>query len=144
MGEEQRDVRVRYDGAVRSPLLLAVVLTLAWLAFAGAPPKRKAPPKPVSPELRELIAKALDDVEQQVGGCVLEGQGGSLVWTKVVKLSLTLDSAGKLMKSKVAYEPDDVSESVRKCVDAVLAATPFPKTNAPLTNIERTWTFSMR
>lgn len=126
----------------RLPFLLA--LTLSALAVAGAPPKKKAPPKPVAPEVHEAISKALDDAEQKVGGCILEGQGGSLVWNKAVKLSVTLDSAGKLMKAKVAYEPDDVSDSVRKCVDGVLAAVTFPRTSAPLTNIERSWTFSMR
>jgi hypothetical protein len=128
--------------SLRLPLVLA--LTLAAPALAGTPPKKKVPPKPVAPEVHEAISKALDDAEQKVGGCILEGQGGSVVWNKVVKLSLTLDSAGKLMKAKVAFEPDDVSDSVRTCVDGVLAAVTFPKTNAPLTNIERSWTFSMR
>lgn len=131
--------------SVRTHLRLALVVSfVAAIALAG-PPKKKAPPAPapVTPELHERISKALDEAEQKVGGCLLEGESG-VVWTKTVKLNLSIDSAGNLVGSKVLFEPDDVSATTRKCVDDALLAVAFPKTNAPLTRIERTWTFGMR
>ncbi len=128
---------------MRSTLRLSLVLlcTAAAVAFAG-PKKKKAPPKPPpAPAAEAAISRALDTAEEKVGGCVLESAGPA-PWTRVVRVKVSINGAGQVLKSSVALEPDDAAGGkLRPCIEAALGAVAFPKSPAPLSNAEREWTF---
>jgi len=119
-------------------------LVSASLVFAAPPKKKKvAPPKPAANLVTEAaIKKTLDGAEEKVGQCVLENNPGG-GWTLVVKAKVALNSAGQLMGTTLALNPDGpTAEKTKKCIDAVLQTLTWPKSPAPLVNAEREWTFS--
>ena len=126
-------------------LFLILSCVVATLAVAGG--KKKAPPPPPPKTAANIatevaIKKALDGAEQKVGGCVLDnGPAGN--WTIVVKAKIALNSAGQLMGTTLTLTPDSsTAEKTRQCIDAVLQTLTWPKSQAPMVNAEREWTFS--
>ncbi len=123
--------------------MLTVVL-LASFAFAASPKKKKKPaPKPAANLVTEAaIKKTLDGAEEKVGQCVLEHNPGG-GWTLVVKAKVALNSAGQLMGTTLTMTPDGpTGEKTKKCIDGVLQTLSWPRSQAPLVNAEREWTFS--
>ena len=112
----------------------------------AAPKKKKAPappPKTAANIATEVaIKKALDGAEEKVGACALE-HGGPGNWTIVVRAKIALNSAGQLMGTTLTLVPEvAAAEKLRKCIDDILQGLTWPKSQAPMVNAEREWTFS--
>lgn len=133
--------------AVRSLVRLCVLVSLVVASIAGAAPKKKkpVPPKPAANIAMEVaIKKTLDGAEERVGGCVLENAPDGPI-KLVVTAKVALNSAGQLMGTTIAMAPDGASaEKTRKCIDGVLQGLTWPKSNAPLINAEREWSFETK
>ena len=119
---------------------------VASLALAAAPKKVAAPkvkPKSAANVATEAaIKKALDGAAEKVGACVLDN-AGSAPFTLVVKASLNINSAGQLLASTVTLTPEGPSaEKTRKCIEGVVQSLTWPKSNSPMVNAEREWSFS--
>jgi hypothetical protein len=126
--------------------LSIVALALSCVAFAAPPKKKKvAAPKATAATIATEVAikKTLDGVEGKVGGCVLDNAGPA-AFTLEVKAKITLNSAGQLMGTTITMAPDGGvgGDKTRACIDGVLKELVWPKSNAPLINAERQWTFS--
>ena len=131
---------------VRDLVRLCVVVSVVLGSLAIAAPKKKKPvPKPAANIATEVaLKKTLDGAEEKVGGCVFENAPAG-PFTLVVKAQLALNSAGQLMRTTISFVPDGASaEKTRKCIDGVLQGLTWPKSNAPLINAEREWTFESR
>jgi len=118
-------------------VLLAVMLS-AMSAWAG--PKKK---KPVPSVKSVELTKALDAVQPDAGNCVVGVLGGTNAWTAVVKVKLVLDAQGHIVGLQTTATPEG-AEKAAPCIEAVLKKASWPATHAPLTTVEREWTFSMQ
>lgn len=122
---------------------LVALCLLASLAVAGPKKKGKKPPAPVKPPpTAEVDIKlALDARQEQVGACVLDSAGNELT-SQLVRVSLTLNSAGQLLGADVGLEPEPAQAAkLRECVTAAVRGASFPRLKAPLVKVEREWTF---
>ena len=122
---------------VRLALVLCLASSVAWSAA-----KKK---KPAVPPVDETAAvrKAFDAQQDQVANCVVTHAPAGK-WSLTVKVQATLNSAGQMMSLKLGLNPEPATPGpTRDCIDKVLRAAAYPKTAAPLINVDRDWTFTM-
>lgn len=126
-------------------LALLVVLS-SFFAFAGPPKKAAGKKKPPPPPVASVeLAKALDERQGEVGGCVVSGEEPNTKWTEVLKVKLVLNSQGQVFSLDLAIAPGNAkSEATKQCIDKALRAGTWPKVSAPMVTAEREWTFAMQ
>lgn len=126
-----------------------LVLCLASASICVAATRRKPAPAAPAPKAAAVdqtaaIRHAIDAEQQHVVDCVVKSAPSGR-WSVTVRLQAKLNSAGQMLSLKldVTPEPSDV-EGKKTCIDQVLRNATYPKSAAPLTSIDREWTFSMQ
>lgn len=124
-----------------------LVLLSSLVAVAGPPnPKKKSAKKPPPvPVASAEVARALDERQAEVGGCVVSGEEAGAKWTEVVKVKLVLNSAGQVFSLDLDLVPGNAkSAATKECIDKALRAGTWPKLPSPMVTAEREWTFAMQ
>lgn len=150
--------RLPFDFEEEALKLVSLMLFVASFAWAGppaaaapadkkpAPAAKKGKKKPPPPPAASVeVAKALDERQGEVGGCVVSGEEANTKWTEVVKVKLVLNSQGQVFSLDLGIAPGNAkSEATKQCIDKALRAGTWPKLPSPLVTAEREWTFAMQ
>ena len=130
---------------VRGLTLVLLLCSLGEPAVAATKKTRKPVPAPVAQVSTEAeIRKALDGPQDKVAECVVsQAPGGA--WSLTVKLQMTITGAGQILALRLEFAPELAwAPKTRACIESVLGEVVFPKSGAPLVNVERDWTFKMQ
>ena len=120
-----------------------VLIVCAVCSIALAAKKKPAPAPSASATTEAAIKKALDGAQEQVASCVVSGAPAGK-WSLTAQIKLSITGAGQIMSLKIGLTPEPAgADKTRDCVEKVLRAVAFPKSNAPLINVDREWSFSM-
>src|SRR5438477_12955511 len=122
-------------------------LTLASLLLAAAAagaPKKKPAPKPAAPIVSEekQLSAAAERHAEEVQRCALEHALAGGAKQVEVRAKITVNSSGQVFGLEVTVTPPD--EPTKTCVDKALRSAVFPRINAPLATIDRSWTFAVQ
>lgn len=121
-----------------SAVLLCLLAGALVEAHAHGKGKRgRKPPLPPQVALHNTLNTRRNEIQECAVKYALEqGADRADITTQV-----TINSAGQVVDSRttVTVEGGD-GDQVKACVDKVLRAIRFPRNDAPLIHIERTWT----
>ena len=111
-------------------------------SFAHArKPARKAP-APTEKDISDALTAHQPEVQQ----CAVDHGIAAGAQAVDIVASLNVDGRGRVIsctvRAKMAGGQHSAVEGLEKCVDGVLRAIQFPRTNRPMIQIERTWTVS--
>ncbi len=121
---------------------LALSACLVFSLAVGAEAKKKKKKGPaVTPQA--ALSDTLNAKRDEIQGCAVDFALNKGAKKAEVTTSVTINSAGQVIDSriKVVIEGGD-GEQVKSCVEKVVRGIKFPRTDAPMINIERTWTVS--
>lgn len=125
------------------PLCAALfLLGLGAGAEAGKPKKKKGAALPPQVALSNTLNEKRDAIQDcAVKEALEQGAQSAHITTKV-----TINSRGQVVDSRVEVKlqggADALPPRVRTCVERVLKEIKFPRSDAPLIQIERTWNVS--
>jgi hypothetical protein len=123
-------------------LLLPLCLFAGLLLMpAEAAARRKKKPAPLPPEA--ALSETLNTKRDEIQNCAVDFALKKGAQKAEITTSVTINSAGQVIDNriKVVVEGGD-GEQVKSCVEKVVHGIKFPKSDAPIINIERTWTVS--
>lgn len=117
------------------------VLALLPLLSGGAEAKKKKKGMKVPPQA--ALSETLNARRDEIQGCAVDFALNKGAKKADIKTAVTINSAGQVIDSRITVmvEGGD-GEQVKSCVEKVVKGIKFPKTDAPMINIERTWTVS--
>lgn len=131
-----------------------LVCTVCALTVAAAPKKKASPTKskkpaaeqPVDAAKQEALRAVLAGLQKDIGACVVNNEAGRPgEWKQTVRVKVTLDAHGSVMENKVDLEPETAdAKDTRSCVEALVKGLTWPAPHAPLTTVEREWTFAFK
>lgn len=133
---------------------IVVCSVCAMTVFAApkkAAPKEKKPAAaanaPAVDQARQDLLKAvLAGIQKEVANCVVGNEADRPgEWKQSVAVKVTLDAHGSVMENKVALDPETAdAKDTGSCVEALVKGLKWPAPNAPLTIVEREWTFAFK
>lgn len=117
------------------------LLLLNMALGAAVPGAQAAKKKRLTPQA--ALSAALDGRRDDIQGCALRLAGTA---TRIqVVTHLTLNNQGHLINSRVAVDaPGADAEGIKACVLEVLKTIKFPRSDAPLITIDRTWEMKLQ
>lgn len=122
-------------------VLLGLGLGMAQAGAAGKPKKKKGTALPPQVALSNTLNEKRDAIQDCAVKEALErGAQSAHITTKV-----TINSRGQVVDSRVEVKlqgGEAHAPGVRTCVEQVLKQIKFPRSDAPLIQIERTWNVS--
>lgn len=131
-----------------------VVCSVCAMTVFAAPkkvaPKGKKPAAaaatPVDLAKQDMLKAVLAGIQKEVANCVVGNEADRPgEWKQTVAVKVTLDAHGSVMENKVALDPETAdAKDTRSCVEEIVKGLKWPAPHAPLTIVEREWTFAFK
>ncbi|MGV3619280.1 MAG: hypothetical protein ACO1OB_00605 [Archangium sp.] len=134
-------------------VFIAVCSVCAMTVFAA--PKKgstktrpvKAPvEQPVDVAKQDMLKAVLSGIQKEVANCVVGNEADRPgEWKQTVAVKVTLDAHGSVMENKISLDPETAdAKDTRSCVEEIVKGLKWPAPHAPLTIVEREWTFAFK
>lgn len=111
--------------------------SLAAIALLAATPAKKK--NPSNPATDAAIKKVLDGEQERVSQCIV-ASAPPPPWEVKVSAKLTVNAAGQVLGVAVA----GANDAQRACLEQLLKAVTFAKSQASVTTVSREWSFALK
>lgn len=128
--------RARFVACLTALTAAALLLAQGGPAEVWAAKKKRLTPQ-------AALSAALDGRRDDIQGCALRLAGTATAIQVVTHL--TLNNQGALINSRITVTaPGGDADGIKACVEGVVRTIKFPRSDAPLVTIDRTWDMKLQ